>query len=106
MAGFGFDGEVKFITNCPARKGEIEELPGEDRFAVYSDQGAWLYDGEGELICQIIDKRVEKFLWDPGGEYFFILTDENQAFFVGNAYDDYLALVDTGVSKSYLGVIR
>jgi hypothetical protein len=42
LASFGFEGEVMFITDCPARKEELEESPEEDRFAIYSDQGAWL----------------------------------------------------------------
>jgi hypothetical protein len=49
---------------------------------------------------------VEKFLWEPGGEYFFILRDEGQALYAGNAYADFLALVYRGVSESYLRVIR
>jgi hypothetical protein len=58
------------------------------------------------LTRQIVNKGVEKFLWEPGGEYFFILRDEGQALYAGNAYADFLALVYRGVSESYLRVIR
>jgi hypothetical protein len=105
LAGFEMGGEVKFITNIPIAKYGIEALPGEDMFAVYSDQGAWLYDGEGELVRQIIDRGVEEFLWEPDGETFFILTEESQMLYVGNAYDDSIALVDTDVSNSHLRIV-
>jgi hypothetical protein len=105
LAGFEMGGEVKFITNIPIAKYGIEASPGEDMFAVYSDQGAWLYDGEGELVRQIIDRGVEEFLWEPDGETFFILTEESQMLYVGNAYDDSIALVDTDVSNSHLRIV-
>jgi WD40 repeat protein len=105
LAGFEINGEVRFITNIPTAKYKIEASPREDIFALYSDQGAWLYDGEGELVSQIIDGGVEEFLWEPDGEYFYILTDDSQMLYVGNAYDGSLALVDTDVSNSHLRIV-
>jgi hypothetical protein len=105
LAGFELDGEVRFITNIPIAKYRIEASPREDLFVVYSNLGAWLYDREGELVRQILDRGVEEFLWEPDGETFFILTEESQILYVGNAYDGSLALVDTDVSNSHLRMV-
>ncbi|OGO16312.1 MAG: hypothetical protein A2Z14_12345 [Chloroflexi bacterium RBG_16_48_8] len=55
VAGFTLDGEVKFRTTVSWETGRTVASSKEDLFAVYNDQGVWLYDGEGNLIRQMIN---------------------------------------------------
>jgi hypothetical protein len=49
---------------------------------------------------------VKRFLWEPGGKYFFMLADENKTLYVGDAYGGDLAIVDIDVSGRDLKIIR
>ena len=102
IVGFKGDGEVVFRTEVVGAEGATVPAPKNYRFAIYNDQGAWLYDWEGKLIRQVMNRSVEEFLWGPDGRTFYMLVEEDHTLYVGDAYSGDLAIVDTDVNDLML----
>jgi dipeptidyl aminopeptidase/acylaminoacyl peptidase len=102
VVGFRGDGEVVFRTEVASGEGVTIPAPKNYRFAIYNDQGAWLYDWEGKLIQQVMNRSVEEFLWGPEGRTFYMLVGEDHTLYVGDAYSGGLMIVDTDVDNLML----
>jgi WD40 repeat protein len=102
VVGFRGDGEVVFRTEVARGEGMTIPAPKNFRFAIYNDQGAWLYDWEGKLIRQVMNRSVEEFLWSPDGRTFYMLIEEDHTLYVGDAYSGGLMIVDTDVDNLML----
>jgi hypothetical protein len=102
VVGFRGDGEVVFRTEVVSGEGVTIPAPKNYRFAIYNDQGVWLYDWEGKLIRQVMNRSVEEFLWGPEGRTFYMLVGEDHTLYVGDAYSGDLMIVDTDVDNLML----
>jgi hypothetical protein len=97
IVGFRGDGELVFRTEFESEEGITIPAPKDYRFALYNDEGAWLYDWEGKIIRQIMNENVKEFLWGADGRTFYLRVEESEKLYVGDAVSGDLAVIDTGV---------
>jgi hypothetical protein len=99
IVGFDREGEIKLQIEISDGMGWTVPSPKNNMFAVYSDQGAWLYDANGGLIRQVMKGEVQQFIWGSNGTTFFVLVGENNTLLVGDSSTGDLAMIESGVRE-------